>query len=210
MSPQPVRPIDVHAHFYPAELIRIWKSEGPRCGGEVTEVAGRGPVLKAGPVQAGPLRPPFTDLDARIQAMDEQGVAVHALSLSLPMVYWADRALAATLSAAFNDAAAAAHQRHPERLVVLAMLPMHHPDAALAELERARRLPGVRGVYMGTAIAGRELSDPAFFPVYEAIEAAGLPIGLHPNTVIGQERLTRSICRTCWATRSRRPSPPPT
>jgi aminocarboxymuconate-semialdehyde decarboxylase len=184
------RPIDVHAHFYPVELIRIWRAEGPRCGGEVTDVPGKGPVLRAGPVQAGPLGPRFTDLDARLLAMDEQGVAVHALSLSLPMVYWADRALARKLSEAWNDAAALAHQRHPGRLVSLAMLPMHHPEDALAELERARKLPGVRGVYMATAIGERELSDPAFFPVYEAIEAAGLPVGLHPSAVIGQERLT--------------------
>ncbi len=190
MSPDAPRPIDVHAHFYPAKLIEIWKAEGPRCGGEVVEVPGKGPLLKAGPLQAGPLGPRFTDLDARIEAMDEQGVAMHALSLSLPMVYWADRALARTLSEAYNDAAADAHRRYPERLVSLAVLPMHHPDDAVAELERARTLPGVRGVYMATAIAGRELSDPVFFPVYEAIEAAGLPIFLHPNAVIGHERLT--------------------
>jgi hypothetical protein len=70
------------------------------------------------------------------------------------------------------------------------MLPMHFPAAALAELARARTLPGVRGVYMATSIAGRELSDTTFFPVYEAIEAAGLPVFLHPNGVIGHERLT--------------------
>jgi aminocarboxymuconate-semialdehyde decarboxylase len=190
MSPDARRPIDVHAHFYPADLIAAWRAEGPRCGGEVVDVPGKGPVLKAGPVQAGPLGARFTDLAARLEAMDEQGVAVHVLSLSLPMVYWADRALAQKLSERFNDAAADAHRRHPERLVSFAMLPMHHPGAALAEFERARQLPGVRGVYMATAIAGRELSDPMFFPVYEAIEAAGLPIFLHPSSVIGHERLT--------------------
>jgi aminocarboxymuconate-semialdehyde decarboxylase len=182
------RPIDIHAHFYPAELIAIWKAEGPRCGGEVGEVDGK-PVLKAGPVQAGPLNPRFTDIEARIQTMDEQGVAVHAMSLSLPMVYWADAALAQKLSEAYNDAAAAAHRRHPDRLASLAMLPMNYPDAAVRELERARALPGTRGVYMATAIAGRELSDPMFFPVFEAIEDTGLPVFLHPNTVIAPERL---------------------
>ena len=182
--------IDIHAHFYPAELIALWKAEGPRCGGEVAEVAGKGPVLKAGPIQTNPLGPRFTDIDARIAAMDEQGVKVHAMSLSLPMVYWADAALAQKLSASYNDAAAAAHRRYPDRLVSLAMLPMNYPEAALAELGRAQKLPGVRGVYMATAIAGRDLSDPMFLPVYEAIEAAGLPIFLHPNSVIGTERLT--------------------
>ena len=82
-------PVDIHAHFYPDELIALWREEGPRCGGEVADVEGKGPVLKAGPLQTNPLAPQFSDLDARLQAMDEQGVAVHAMSLSLPMVYWA-------------------------------------------------------------------------------------------------------------------------
>ena len=186
----PDAPIDIHAHFYPDELIALWREEGPRCGGEVADVEGKGVVLKAGPIATNPLGPRFSDLDARLQAMDEQGVAVHAMSLSLPMVYWADKALAQKLSECYNDAAATAHLRYPDRLVGLAMLPMHFPAAALAELARARTLPGMRGVYMATSIAGRELSDTTFFPVYEAIEAAGLPIFLHPNTVIAHERLT--------------------
>ena len=69
------------------------------------------------------------------------------------------------------------------------MLPMHVPATTLAELQRARTLPGIHGVYMATAIAGRDLSDAMFFPVYEAIEAAGLPVFVHPNGVIGHERL---------------------
>src|SRR5512134_2503161 len=159
----PRAPIDIHAHFYPEELIALWRDEGPRCGGDVADVEGKGVILKAGPLATNPLGPRFSDLDARLQAMDEQGVALHAMSLSLPMVYWADAALAQKLSEAYNDAAATAHQRHPDRLVSLAMLPMNYPEAAVRELERARRLPGTRGVYMATAIAGRELSDPMFF-----------------------------------------------
>ena len=40
--------------------------------------------------------------------MDQQGVTVHALSLTAPMVYWAGADLAVRLSQAFNDACAAA------------------------------------------------------------------------------------------------------
>jgi len=44
---------------------------------------------------------------------------------------------------------------------------------------------------MATRINDKELSDPSFFPVYEAIEALGLPIFLHPVFVIGHERLEK-------------------
>lgn len=68
---------------------------------------------------------------------------------------------------------------------------MHEPDYARREAERAAALPGVRGVYMATAIQERELSDEAFFPVYEALEGLGLPVFLHPVFVIGEERLKK-------------------
>jgi len=95
------------------------------------------------------------DLDARLAAMDEQGVEVHALSLSQPMGYWADGELAQRISEAYNDALARAHERHPKRLVGLATLPMHEPAFALKEVERAAKLPGVRGFYIATRFAER-------------------------------------------------------
>src|SRR6185503_5107237 len=82
-------------------------------------------------------------------------------------------------------------QRAPQRLVGLATLPMHEPDLAVREAERVAKLPGIRGVYLSTRINDRELSDPMFFPVYERIEALGLPVFLHPVFVIGAERLER-------------------
>ena len=68
---------------------------------------------------------------------------------------------------------------------------MQAPDLAVREVARAATLPGVRGFYLATRVNDKELSDPAFFPVYEAIEALGLPILLHPVFVIGHERLEK-------------------
>jgi len=42
---------------------------------------------------------------------------------------------------------------------------------------------------MSTRVNDRELSDPGFFPIYERIEALGMPIFLHPVFVIAHERL---------------------
>src|SRR4029434_3451069 len=87
-----------------------------------------------------------------------------------------------------NDAVSRAHCAYPERIVGLASLPVQDPASAIAELERAARLPGIRGVGLGTRFAERDLWDPAFFPLYERIQALELPIFLHyaPMTVIGQ------------------------
>lgn len=182
-------PVDVHAHWYPQRFLRLLAEHGPAHGLEWREIEGKGPQFKVGPLATGPAGPNFVNLDVRLAAMDEQGVAVHALSLTQPMVYWAGRSLGERLAAVFNEELARAHERAPERLVGLACLPMHEPDLAAREVEHAAALPGVRGFYMATRVLERELSDPAFFPVYERIEALGLPIFLHPVFVIGAERL---------------------
>lgn len=185
-----MKAVDVHAHWYPKAFLDLLAKEGSAHGLEWRDTE-RGPQFKIRSVTTGPAGPRFVDLDARLNAMDEQGVDVHALSLTQPMVYWAGRELGMRLSAVYNDEVARAHEKSPQRFVGLATLPMHEPDLARREAERAARLPGVRGVYMATAILERELSDEAFFPVYESLEGLGLPMFLHPVFVIGEERLKK-------------------
>jgi aminocarboxymuconate-semialdehyde decarboxylase len=184
-------PIDVHAHWYPQAWLDLVAKHGPAHGIEWQEVEGKGPQFKVGHVSTGPAGPRYVDLDARLEAMNGQGVAVHAMSLSQPMAYWAGRDLGERLSIVYNDQLALAHTAHPERLIGLATLPMQAPDLAVREVARAAKLPGVRGFYLATRVLDKELSEPAFFPVYEAIEALGLPIFLHPVFVIGHERLEK-------------------
>src|SRR5205823_10070537 len=57
------------------------------------------------------------------------------------------------------------------------------------ELERVATLKGIRAVYLGTNVNGRELSAPEFAPVFARLEALGLPVLLHPISVVGAERL---------------------
>jgi len=183
------QPIDIHAHFYPLEYLAVVKAKGAGSGAQYKEVPGKGPSFKVGEIELPPLSPKFYDFDARIAAMDEQGVKVHALSLSLPMTHWADRALAHELAEAYNDAATAACERAPDRLVNLATLPIDHPDLAVREAERMAKEKSTRGFYLPTHVGAKELSDPKFFPVYEAVEALGLHMFLHPSSVLSHERL---------------------
>jgi aminocarboxymuconate-semialdehyde decarboxylase len=92
------------------------------------------------------------------------------------------------VSVAVNDAISAAHMAHPDRFIGFAHLPFQNPSLALEELERAAKRPGIRGIYMATAVRDRELSDRSFFPVYERMADLGLPLFLHPM-MINNERL---------------------
>ena len=101
--------MDIHAHFFPEGYLKLIEEEGARFGGRLSRSDPKGPVIEIGPVRSAPLRAGFIDLDVRRKEMDRQGVRIHALSLTVPMVYWADGAFGVRLARAVNDAMA---QRH--------------------------------------------------------------------------------------------------
>ena len=181
--------IDTHAHYFPESYLKLVAAKGGRCGTTVTADASGNRFIQVGLLlRTGPITSEFYDLDDRLRTMERTGVGMHALSLTQPMVYWADDDLGLELCVAFNDAIAEAHRRHPDRFIGFACLPFQNSRLALEELERAAKLPGVRGLYMATCVRDRELSDRSFFPVYERAAELGLPIFLHPM-MINNERL---------------------
>ena len=179
--------IDIHAHYYPQSYLDVLGSDGKPFGGEYTQTPD-GYLLKGGGFSGGPFPAKFTDLKLRLADMDAQGVQVHALSLTRPMPYFGSPDFALKLARAFNKAANEAHLQYPTRFVGLMTLPMTDRERALDELERASKLPGIRGVYLGCNVEGRDFSDPEFLSVFKRIEALGLPVFLHPNGAIGGKR----------------------
>jgi aminocarboxymuconate-semialdehyde decarboxylase len=184
-----VRAIDIHAHYFPQAYFDLFNTEDRRFNSEF-RMTEQGFFFKTPSQTSGPLPAKFIDLKQRLADMDTQGVTVHALSLTGPMVYWADGKLSQELAVTWNNAAVAAHQAYPDRFVVLATLPMLDPDRAVDELNRVSKLPGVRGIYIGTNIDNHDLDDPLFEPIFARIEALDLPIFLHPLApFVGGKRL---------------------
>jgi aminocarboxymuconate-semialdehyde decarboxylase len=184
--------IDVHAHFFPERYLDLIAREGGAFGASIDRSSPKGPSIVVGQSRTPPLDASYWDLERRRQAMDRTGIALQALSLTVPMVYFAEGDLGARLAAVHNDAMSEAHRAFPDRFVGCATLPMQDPKRALSELERAAALPGIRGVYMGTNVNGRELSDPGFTPIFARCEQLRLPVLLHPIHVVGSgPRLSR-------------------
>ena len=192
-APQRAPAIDIHAHWYPREWMRLIEQDGEKFGGRIERNA-QGYVIVT-PRVRNAFDEQFVDLDLRLAGMERQAVQMHALSLTTPMVYWAPPEFGAALAECYNDAAAAAHQAHPQRFVGLAMLPMQDPQRALRELERAAKLPGMRGVYLATHVNGIELDERSFWPIYAKVQELGWTIFLHPTDTIGPERTRRYYLR---------------
>ena len=189
----PVPTIDTHTHWYPQEWIDLLARDGPTQGGKIERTA-HGYKISAGKLNNA-FSDEFVGIDLRLAGMNRQKVDVQALSLTTPMVYWAPPAFGLALSQAFNDAASAACRQHPDRFVAFAMIPMQDPALALKELERAAKLPGMRGLYLATSIDGTELDDKRYWDIYAKCEEIGWPIFLHPCYTIGVDRTQRFYLR---------------
>src|SRR5713101_9539954 len=112
-----VRAIDIHAHYVPQAYFDLFNTQDRRFDSEF-HMTERGFFFKTPSQTSGPLPAKFIDLKQRLADMDTQGVTIHALSLTGPMVYWADGKLSLELAKTWNDAAVAAHQAYPDRFVV--------------------------------------------------------------------------------------------
>jgi len=130
-----VRAVDIHSHYYPEAYLNLFNEDGKRFKAEY-RMTDQGFFYKTllSPNAVGPLATKFIDLKQRIADMDQQGVAVQAMSLTTPMVYWGDAELDHKLATAWNDAASAAHQSYPARLFGFCTLPMLYSDRAIEEL----------------------------------------------------------------------------
>ncbi|CAN5455242.1 amidohydrolase family protein [soil metagenome] len=118
--------------------------------------------------------------EARLAAMDEQGIDVHVLGVAPPATGPLDPADAVAFSREINDVAADAVSRHPDRLRALSTLPMAEPSAVAGELERAAALG-----FVGAMVYGRTgevpLDDPRYDDLFAAAAALGQPIFIHPQ-----------------------------
>ncbi|MCU1393349.1 MAG: amidohydrolase [Ilumatobacteraceae bacterium] len=118
--------------------------------------------------------------EARMAAMDEQGIDMHVLGVAPPATGPLDPADAVALSRETNDIADDAVRRHPTRLRAMSTLPMADPSAVAGELERAAGLG-----FVGAMVYGRTrntpLDDPCYDDLFAAAAALGQPIFIHPQ-----------------------------
>jgi aminocarboxymuconate-semialdehyde decarboxylase len=122
------------------------------------------------------------EADQRIADMDRQGIDIQVVSLlTSQFAYHLEGHVGAAFARIHNDAFIEVAGQHPERLAVFAHLPLQDVDASLAEIERLKRFPAIRGVNIGTNVRGTNLDDPSLEPIWGALEAADLPVWVHPD-----------------------------
>jgi len=175
--------IDIHNHVIPSRIIDgIARSpdrfaariEGPPHARRVNHAQG----------YVYPLFAEFHDVEAKLESMDRKGIDVAVISPAPPMFYyWADADVAIETARLVNGGIADMAARNPARLRGMATIPLQHPDAAIAEMERVVREYGFKGIEIGTSIEGAQLAEPRFRPILRRAQELRLFVFAHPYYV---------------------------
>ncbi len=171
--------IDMHNHFIAPEVIDHLARDGSHYATRIVEREGRRFFL----IHEKALRPidgPISNATARLADMDREGIARQAISCVPFLMYPdVDATLGLAIAQVNNDAMAGLAVRDPAHFVPLASVPMQDPAAAAKELERAAKL-GLRGVEIPPKVIERHLDESDFEVFWEAAEALGMAVCIHP------------------------------
>ncbi|HEX2443440.1 MAG TPA: amidohydrolase family protein, partial [Vicinamibacterales bacterium] len=149
--------IDAHFHWRPDEFYELIQAEGAANG--MTDVrttpdGGWSAALPGyHPYGSGRFSVPpkakwnrewgqMATPDNMIKVMKERRCDMYTVTQTNPHVIWANPEFGAKLARVINDGTAKLCEQYPKQFTAAITLPMQDVKLALAELERARKLPG--------------------------------------------------------------------
>ena len=175
--------IDVHTHM----LGTAWFELLRKHGGPHYEVRPSLDTAEAVYCDGAPFltpQPGHFDYALRIRDMSAAKVDMAIVSLTAPNCYWGTREISLQAARVVNDEMAQAQKIYPDRIRWFASVPWEYPELAVEELRRAID-NGAVGVMVIANINGRSLTEPAFAPIWQAIDARALPVLIHPTAPPG-------------------------
>jgi aminocarboxymuconate-semialdehyde decarboxylase len=169
---------DVHAHVIVPEIIgdepwrpRVYWDEA---GAQVVEMGGR--QIRAAVAE-------FVDIEGILAAQDEAGVDRMLLSPWVPLLYYdAEPGEGLRRARLQNEGLARLAGEYPERVAALGALPLQDPELAADELRALMEGGALRGVEVAASVRGVCLGDDRFEPFWDAAEATGALVFVHPTT----------------------------
>jgi aminocarboxymuconate-semialdehyde decarboxylase len=182
--------IDVHAHILTEDMMARMRKEAPDVGPEISEIDRHGATLRVGAILQKPFPRGGWDLDTRLADMSAAGVDMQVISpLPQTFLYDLEPTRTAAVAAIQNEAIAALVRRMPARFLGIAAVPLQAPELAAAELERAMRKLGLKGMLICSHVEGKNLDHPSLDTVWAKAEDLGAYILIHPQKVAASERL---------------------
>jgi aminocarboxymuconate-semialdehyde decarboxylase len=173
---------DVHAHVIVPEITRdagggeSWRPHVFRdeAGDQVVDMGGK---------QVRAAISEFVDVAGILAAQDEAGVDRVLLCPWVPLLYYdAEPGEGLDRARIQNDALAGMVRAHPDRISALGALPLQDPELAADELRAVMGAGVLKGVEVAASVRGVFLGDDRFEPFWDAAEATGALVFIHPTT----------------------------
>jgi len=117
--------------------------------------------------------------------MDRDGVQTQLIFGPIFQISTEDPVLRAACYQVFNDWLLDFCTAAPDRLIGVPMLP-ENPEGALKEFSRLVARGGVRQVNLMIANVNPKLDDPAWEPLWEALETSGIILAWHITVFVGR------------------------
>jgi aminocarboxymuconate-semialdehyde decarboxylase len=180
-----MRTIDIHAHVLTREAMTRMQREASAAAPRLEE-----DTLVVGQFRFARFPRGAWDVEQRLADMDAAGVDVQAVSVvPFTLLYELEPAVTSTFAQIQDESIAELVRDHPTRFVGLATVPLQDPPAAARELRRAVRELALRGIEIGTNVAGRNLDAPELDVVWSAAAELGAFVFVHPQSVAAADRL---------------------
>ena len=182
--------VDIHCHVHTPAADELVKPVADPMRDSLVRFANQA-TREVGRKQAETIRTKLTSVAQRLKDMDRAGIDIQAISTAPGQYYyWTEPELGREVARTINDNLAQIVADNPDRFVGLCTVPLQAPELAVAELERAVRELGMRGVEICTDVGGEELSGQRFRPFFAKAEELGVLIFMHPSGYTGGERLS--------------------
>src|SRR3954470_10842208 len=179
--------VDVHNHFYPPEYLAALRS-----GNSVVRVtvdsSGNPHIHYPGDYNVAVAG--HRDIAYRHKVLESEGVDTQVITLTTPGTHVETAAYAADLATLVNDAFAAIIAERGPRFSALATLPLNDPAASVKEFRRSIEELQLPGAMLFSNVNGVALADERFWPLYEAADAYGAVLHIHPTSPVGVEAMT--------------------
>ena len=124
---------------------------------------------------------PEWSVERHLAFMDRLNIAGAAISVSSPHINFSTPEYARDLARQLNEEAAAIAGRHPGKFAVMASLPLANVEDTIQEINYCCNELDVAGFTLPTNTGGKYITSGFFEPVWEALNANGTIITIHPN-----------------------------
>lgn len=179
--------IDVHNHFYPPEYLAALRS-GKSVVRVTVDSSGNPHIHYPGDYNVAVAG--HRDIAYRHEVLEREGVDTQVITLTTPGTHVETPAYAADLATLVNDAFAAIIAERGPRFSALATLPLNDPAASVKEFRRSIEELHLPGAMLFSNVNGVALADERFWPLYEAADAYGAVLHIHPTSPVGVEAMT--------------------